>query len=167
MLLYHPVEDSNHCCYRIIRLLIAVEGFSLPMVALLISDFYSLFPGQLKYISGWPRLNSTSWKKLHALPNEYEEMLNPQRVFFQLNSVQAAAISHLHAKGLVVISSGGERAVTLIRDAMPLELSRALERDLSRSSDWFDLIATDLCRVEVSGKNGLKRKTGLMEFVYD
>ena len=167
MLLCHPVDDSNHCCYRLIRLLNAFKEQSVPMTTLMICDFYSLFPGQLKYINGWPRLNSASWEKLHAMPDEYEEMLNPKRVFFQLNNVQTAAISHLHAKRLIELSSTSESLVTLLRDSMPLKLCETLENDVSCSTDWFSLITTDLCKIGIFGKNGLKRKTGLMEFLYD
>lgn len=166
MLLYHPVEDSNHCCYRLIRLLKAFSEPT-PMVTLMICDFYSLFPGQLKYIAGWPRRNSQAWKILQSIPNEYEEMLNPKRVFFQLNRVQAAAFSHLQAIGVIEFSKTGEQQVTLNHDAMPVGLLDSLRGDVFYSTGWFEIITADLCKIGVSGKNGLKSKTGLMEYLYD
>ena len=83
MLLYHPIEDSTHCCYRLIRLLYVIDK-SIPITSLMICDFYSLFPGQLKKISGWPKKKSDADKIVQGIPNEYEEILNPKRVFFQL-----------------------------------------------------------------------------------
>lgn len=167
MLIYHPAEDSVHCCYRIIRLLNGIASESIPLATLMICDFYSLFPGQLKNIEGWPRANSAAWKSLKEMPNEYEEMLNVKRIFFQLKSVQLAAISHLHAKEILIISATSDKQIHLNKDAVPTKIKEMLETDDYIRSAWFKLITQELSKISLYGKRGLKSKTGLMEFVYD
>jgi hypothetical protein len=167
MLLYHPVDDSNHCCYRLIRLLYSAVELSMPLTSLLICDFYTLFPGQLKRIEGWPRKRSAAYTLLREIPDEYEEMLNPKRVFFQLNNIQSAAISHLEAKGIIQNDILNDSLVTLNVLSLPADLIEKLELDPIFSEEWFSLISHGLSRLPIAGKNGLKSKTGLMEFVYD
>lgn len=167
MLLYHPVDDSNHCSYRLIRLLYSSGDLSMPLTSLLICDFYTLFPGQLKRIDGWPRKRSAAYKLVQAIPEEYEEMLNPKRVFFQLNNIQTAAMSHLEAKGIIEHDVSTAAPIKLKIEALPAEFMVKLESDPIRAEAWFSLISRDLSRLPVAGKNGLKSKTGLMEFVYD
>jgi hypothetical protein len=133
----------------------------------MICDFYSLFPGQLKYIHGWPRKNSGLWKNIQDIPDEYEKILNPQRVFFQLNGIQKASLSHLHSKNIIELSDLEGHMVSLNRNAVPLQLLEVIKSDAVSSSAWFLGIVESLCRIELSGKNGLKSKTGLMESVYD
>lgn len=167
MLLYHPVEDSNHCCYRLIRLLYSADEFSMPLTSLLICDFYTLFPGQLKSIDGWPRKRSAAFKLVQAIPDEYEEMLNPKRVFFQLSNIQTAALSHLEAKGIIERDIRIPPRVKLNVQALPSKFVRRLELDPIVSEAWFKLVSEELSKLSIAGKNGLKSKTGLMEFVYD
>jgi hypothetical protein len=133
----------------------------------MICDFYALFPGQLKFIYNWPRRNSNAWNLLKAIPDEYEEMLNPKRVFFQLNKVQNAAISHLHSKGILTYSNETEKDICLNKASIPSDIVNLLNSDETRKEDWFNIISSDLCKIELNGTNGLKSKTGLMEFVYD
>lgn len=167
MLIYHPIEDSNHCCYRLIRLLDAISAESVPLHTLMICDFYSLFPGQLKNIIGWPRANSASWRTIQSIPDEYEEMLNQKRVFFKLNSIQNSAIAHLHSKEIISFSSPLDGNIALNRHTVPSGIRERLTIDPVNQSNWFALITKELTKIELYGKMGLKSKTGLMEFVYD
>ena len=167
MLLYHPVDDSNHCSYRLLRLLYSADELSMPLTSLLICDFYTLFPGQLKRIEGWPRKRSAAYNLIHAIPEEYEEMLNPKRVFFQLNNIQTAAVSYLEAKGIIEHDVLAHAQVKLRTEALPSDFIARLESDPIRGETWFSLVSRELSKLPIAGKNGLKSKTGLMEFVYD
>jgi hypothetical protein len=167
MLLYHPVEDSNHCCYRLIRLLYSADEAYVSLINLFICDFYSLFPGRLKNIQRWPRAKSAAWRELRSIGDEYEEMLNPQRVFFQLNALQVAAISHLHSQGVIGFKTSSDHEVSLNIESLPAEFLKTLDEDGARSTAWFVLVAHELLKMEPLGANGLKSRTGLMEYVYD
>lgn len=167
MLIYHPAEDSNHCAYRIIRLLSKISTGTIPQATLMICDFYSLFPGHLKNISGWPRANSKSWKTIHGIPDEYEDVLNVRRIFFRLKDIQLAAISYLCAKEVISVSSSIDKQVGLNERAVPEHIWETLDHDEYYKSNWFSLLATDLAKMNLYGKSGLKSKSGLMEFLYD
>ena len=139
----------------------------MPLTSLLICDFYTLFPSQLKRIDGWPRKRSAAYKMIQAIPEEYEEMLNPKRVFFQLNNIQTAAMSYLKAKGIIEHDILTHAQIKLSTEALPPEFIEKLKADPTRVEAWFSLVSRELSKLPISGKNGLKSKTGLMEFVYD
>ena len=166
MLIYHPAVDHHHCCYRLIRLLNTI-GKPLSEQTLMLCDFFSLFPGQMKHIQAWPRANSKSARTIKSIPDEFEELLNTKRVFFQLKDVQKAAISNLFAKDLLRTDSNNPNAYSLNTENVPNEIKEAINRDWFITSDPYRLITNDLSKFELFGKNGLKSKSGLMEFLYD
>lgn len=167
MLIYHPVEDSNHCTYRIIRLLFHISIQSIPQSTLMICDFYALFPGQLKNIKGWPRANSKSYKTVQQIPDEYEQIVNSRRIFYQLKDIQLAALSYLHAKEVITLLPGVDRKIQLNKDSVPQSIVTMIQNDEYCETDWFRLITNELPKIDLYGKSGLKGKTGLMEYVYD
>jgi len=166
MLIYHPVGDFHHCCYRLIRLLSSVAT-PLPEQTLMLGDFFSLFPGQLKCIQGWPRANSKAYKIVKSIPDEFEELLNTKRVFFQLKEIQVAAISNLCAKGIFQVTSKVPNTYLLLGDNVPDGIKEKVESDAFATSEPYRLIVQDLCKLDLLGKNGLKKKTGLLESMYD
>lgn len=166
MLIYHPAGDYHHCCYRFIRLLSTV-GISMSDQTLMLCDFFSLFPGQMKYIQGWPRANSNAAKVIKSLPDEFEELLNAKRVFFQLKQVQQVAISYLCAKGLLRTESKSPMTYSLIDSEVPAGIRDVIKSDVFTKTEQYRLITQSLCKLELTGKSGLKSKTGLMEFLYD
>lgn len=133
----------------------------------MLCDFYSLFPSQLKKISGWPRGKSKQWYLVQTLPNDFEELPNTKRVFYQLKAIQHTALMYLEAKGIVKITAMPNKQVQLIGDAVPEKIRLMLEEDSLRNSDYFKLIVEQLSHQTLNGKSGLKMKTGLMEFLYD
>jgi len=64
-------------------------------------DFYYLFPSQLKNIKPWP----SEIQKLKALvtkiPEQFEDLTNPARTFFELEIIQKTATLELIAKGVI------------------------------------------------------------------
>ncbi|RTL52414.1 MAG: hypothetical protein EKK46_11025 [Rhodocyclaceae bacterium] len=104
---------------------------------------------------------------MQTLPNDFEELPNTKRVFYQLKAIQHTALMYLEAKGIVKITAMPNKQVQLIGDAVPEKIRLMLEEDSLRNSDYFKLIVEQLSHQTLNGKSGLKMKTGLMEFLYD
>lgn len=164
MLLYHPVGDANHCIYRLISILEGVKQNKAQLTSLQLADFFYLFPEQLKKIEKWPRSNSRSKQIITSIPSSYEIIENPRRVFYDLREVQKGAIMHLKSKGVIKVQN---RSISLNLENIPQPISEALKIDPFRASEIFKIITTEFIIQNTFGSNGMKKRTGLMEFHYD
>ncbi|MFR0672101.1 ABC-three component system middle component 5 [Enterobacterales bacterium AW_CKDN230030176-1A_HGKHYDSX7] len=167
MLMYHPAFDANHCLYRIVSILHATadQQISWPLLRLL--DFYYLFPSQLKNIKPWP----SEIRKLKALvtkiPEQFEDLTNPARTFFELETFQKTATLELIAKGVISKSSFDKGIMELEPDSLPSAYTALLDTDVFLKSDVFEVITKGLPKTKFKGSNGLKSRSGLMEYIYD
>lgn len=164
MIIYHPYQDINHCIYRLLSILIKMnEPISINKLRIL--DFYYLFPSQLKNIDKWPRKNSNNYKLVqNKIKDSYEIILNPKKLFFSMKEIQYTAISNLIS--LEIIKNDMEYIV-LQKDFLPNSFIKLYDRDPYNHSSIYNLIINEASKLDISGKNGLKRKSGLMEFQYD
>lgn len=166
MIIYHPFKDAHHCMYRFISLLFEQDdGISKNMLCL--ADFYYLFPSQMKRINSWPRKNSKDFKLISSFPDQYETIINPKRIYFELREIQHNTIAHLLSKGIISRDSNSAQIIKLNKRSIPEELLDYLMNDEFRETEIFNIIATKLIQVPLNGKNGIKDKSGLMEFLYD
>lgn len=164
MLLYHPSKDANHTCYRIISILKSVPENKLHKNILTLINFYYLFPSQLKSIEKWPRKGSKDYQFIHNLKPEYEIMENPKRIFFELKDVLDCAISFLIDKEVIEYQNN---LMKLNITKIPENIIDTLNSDDFRQNDLFRILTQEFIKQEIKGANGLKMKTGLMEYKYD
>ncbi|MDH0747970.1 hypothetical protein N5D61_16690 [Pseudomonas sp. GD03842] len=166
MLIYHPAFDANHCVYRIVSILSATQkDISWPLLRIL--DFYYLFPGQLKKLSPWPKEIQKYKSLVKQVPDEYESITNPARVFFDLESFQKTAILELIAKGVLSKSSFDQGVMKLESESISQDYKVNLVSDPFVNSPAFKVITEALPVVQFGGMNGLKKRSGLMEYIYD
>ncbi|MEJ5904563.1 ABC-three component system middle component 5 [Pseudomonas kermanshahensis] len=130
-------------------------------------DFYYLFPSQLKNIKPWP----SEIQKLKALvtkiPEQFEDLTNPARTFFELEIFQKTATLELIAKGVISKSSFDKGIMELEPDSLPSAYTALLDTDVFLKSDAFEVITKGLPKTKFNGSNGLKSRSGLMEYIYD
>ncbi|WP_174868637.1 ABC-three component system middle component 5 [Pectobacterium polaris] len=163
MIIYHPFKDANHCLYRIISLLYNNKS-SISEEQISFMDFYYLFPSQLKNITGWPRANSKLAIGIGNIGDSYENIENPRRVFFELNTIRKNTLAHLFSKKIISLN---ENNLHLHEDMIPKELLNKLQSDSFRKGFEYSVIAKEIPKIKFKGKNGLKAKTNLMEYRYD
>lgn len=166
MLLYHPLTDVNHCMYRLLNLILHIEG-DIQFEKLRVVDFYYIFPHLLNEIKPWPVDIKKFKKHLPSNKKSFEHISNKKKVFFELNSIQKQAISILVAKGLIDIDKIKDGVVSLNRERLPEVISNELGNDSFSKSDCFLILTDALINSNWNGKNGLKLKTGLLEYRYD
>lgn len=167
MLMYHPAFDANHCLYRIVSILYATtdQQISWPLLRLL--DFYYLFPSQLKNIKPWPSEIRNLKARVLKIPEQFEDLTNPARTFFELESFQKTATLELIAKGVISKSSFDKGIMELEPDSLPSAYTALLDTDNFLKSEAFEVITKGLPRTKFNGSNGLKFRSGLMEYIYD
>lgn len=164
MLLYHPSKDANHTCYRIISILESVPENKIHKNILSLINFYYLFPSQLKAIEKWPRKGSNDYNFIHSLKPEYEIMENPRRIFFELKDVLDCAVSFLIDKQIINYENND---IKLNVENIPKNINVTLNNDDFRKDNLFRILTHEIIKQNIKGSNGLKMKTGLMEYKYD
>ncbi|HUE93069.1 ABC-three component system middle component 5 [Pseudomonas sp.] len=167
MLIYHPAFDASHCVYRVIAILMGVKGNSVAWDVLRVLDYFYLFPAQLKKIEPWPVSIKEYKGKVKAIPDQFEDISNPARLFFDLKEFQRSAIMELVAKG-IVDREGFERGeIKLNKDMLPDEFIGFVLADEFVNGMAYKIISHALPDVEFNGASGLKNRSGLMEYRYD
>jgi len=166
MILYHPYKDANHCTYRLLSILTNLKE-PLNLEQLKVVDFYYLFPHFLKEISPWP-VNISKLKKLITeVDPPYENTPNRKKLFFDLEQIQNEAVLQLASKGLLSIDLLKNGAVKLNKEKVPKKLAKQIQDDRFNESSILRVLIEGLCNITWSGENGLKKRTGLMEYKYD
>ncbi|NAO55361.1 ABC-three component system middle component 5 [Pseudomonas syringae] len=167
MLIYHPAYDANHCLYRLLAILQATIGASITWDQLRILDYYYLFPSQLKNIKPWPSNLKNFKEKLKSIPNQFEDINNPARILYDLQVFQKTAALELIAKEIISKSEFENGILKLNCDFIPDGYTELVENDSFLKSDAFEVITKALPKVEFNGASGLKKRSGLMEYIYD
>jgi hypothetical protein len=130
-------------------------------------DFYYLFPGQLKNIKPWPREIGNMKSKVTNIPDQFEDLTNPSRTFFELEEFQKTAILELIAKGVVSKVSFSKGIVKAEPGSLSLGYDVFVKDDDFLNSAAFKVITQGLTIVKLTGPNGLKSRSGVMEYIYD
>ena len=164
MLIYHPYKDANHCAYRLLSILSACR-VPVNLNYLHIADFYHLFPSQLKHIDKWPRKNSVIYNAIQKIPESYEYIDNPRKIFFELKTIRANVLINLLSKNLIECTT--DNLITIKHQKLPLSLVKQIDNDEFRRSSEFQIITTKMKDLKLHGESGLKSKSGLMEYRYD
>ncbi len=167
MLMYHPVQDANHCVFRILLLLEKSIHEEIDIELYRLLDFYILFPHLLKKISPLPAELRAYKRLLREVPEPFESMLNTKRIIHELGSLQTVALHNLLAKKLIDIDSFKANRLKRTDEQLPEELMSLIDSSDKAQKEWFRMVVNELPIVDFEGKNGLKKRTGLMEFRYD
>lgn len=167
MLIYHPAYDVNHCLYRFLLILESSTQDKFDWEAMKLLDFFLLFPHLLKQITPMPASLRSFKAVIKQLPDAYEVMPNPKRVLFDLAALQNTAMMNLVAKGLIDTESFHKKVIKRSSKELPPALNAQITENPIRSEEWFRLIVNELPQIEYNGPNGLKKRSGLLEFKYD
>lgn len=167
MLIYHPAQDINHCIFRTLLLLENSVHESIDVDLYRLLDFYILFPHLLKKISPLPSPIKGYKRLLVEIPEPFESMINIKRVLHELEQLQTVALQNLIAKQIIDIESFKLRKIKRTKEPIPENLLKEITLCAIAQEEWFRMLANEFPILEFSGKHGLKKRTGLMEFRYD
>jgi len=164
MIIYHPAYDVNHCSYRILNILYATKDNKIHCDMLKIINFYYVYPHLLKRMKSFPKPLNYQANKIKNITDSFELTPSPSNLFFEMISTQEAAISSLLQRSLINID---RNTVSLEKQNLPSELIQEFKIDKLTKSDLFKILVECLPKVKLDGNNGLKAKSGLMEYKYD
>ena len=136
------------------------------MDMLRILDFYLLFPHLLPEVR-LPNALKARARKLGEEANQYSLPATPEAVFNQMSPIQAQGVRLLLSVGIASVEQADETRVRRSEMPIPSEVLEAIEKRNSEQASLVALLTKDVASIPLRGKNGLKDRSGLMEFKYD
>jgi hypothetical protein len=161
MLVYHPAFDAYHCLFRSIAILEAYPKMEIDRLRIL--DFCLSFPTIITQFKLPAGLNSVK-KAAISVANPYRDPISAKSVFINVAPIQSAAFSCLTATGLTTISSNLLARTDVI---LPESIKQRCLDLRKEEKVFFENILFVLMDLPLLGPNGLKARSGLMEYRYD
>ncbi len=138
---------------------------SFEFARLRIYDFLLLFPHFIQDVA-FPRAKGVSALKKQAvkLSHTYEQLPDRKRLFSEMGDFHIQALQILEAKGIFKEEDG---LVTVGESFQLASVEELFESNQYIDNEFYKNLLNTLNQVPLSGDNGLKKRTGLMEYRYD
>ncbi|MBF0250793.1 MAG: hypothetical protein HQL35_09230 [Alphaproteobacteria bacterium] len=166
MLIYHPAYDAHQAIFRMLALLEHHPEKRMALDQLRILDFYLLFPHLLadKSLSTKAR----SWKKrLAQMGSSYNRVPAPQMLLEQIHPLQRSALLHLAEEGLIDGEQLEAMIVARTDKEIPVAIRKAMVDQGDDERELVEFLATIVAAIPLTGPQGLKSRTSLLEHRYD
>lgn len=163
---YHPIGDPHHCIYRMMCILGCSPEKKYFVDRLKIMDFFVLFPNMLNNISRPRTLISAMAsvdKTLFAAP--FQMMPNKKLLFSQLSEIHRVSLLHLLGKGILDLEAYEAGRVLISPNSVGI--SEKFYEESSIEKSLLNLIVDIIGDMKLFGPDGLKARTGLLEYRYD
>lgn len=164
MLIYHPAYDAYHCTIRLMALMTKVTHLDIEKARIL--DFYLAFPG----VAASLRLptNLTPVRSLlQAMKNVYRDPVSAARTFAEMRQVQFSALNCLAAAGIVDVNKLQSGIVQRTGSPLPNAIESAVNDYIEHEDEILKILAENIANIPTAGPNGLKDRSGLLEYRYD
>jgi len=164
MLIYHPAFDAYHCTIRIVALLVDCKRLDVEKARIL--DFYLAFPSAMQSMRLPAELASLR-AMLRQMDNVYRDPVSPKRTFAEMRHVQLAALGCLAAADIIDGAKLPSGIVERTNKPLPSKLEAAITNFMADENEVMQLLATKVAEMPTAGPNGLKDRSGLLEYRYD
>jgi hypothetical protein len=167
-LVFQPALDAFHAMFRLLRLrpILNVQHLSRDHVRIL--DFYLIFPFRIRTIRLAP--THQKFKKLaekYAYLTPYGEQPDAPLLFRRMEPMQTAALETLAARSYIDLTALKSDEVEPTAQLVPREIAVRTEILNAEQADLIEFLRLLASDYELSGDNGLKARTGLLEHRYD
>lgn len=165
MAMYHPMEDANHCFFRMLLLShnlnneTNIETFRL-------MDFYCLFPSALRDIE-LPRKFSKYKAIFNDIPRQFELIPNKAALFDKLRHIQNNSLGCLVSLGFFDRNRFLNGFIASTDQAIPGNVLERMSQSLIVHEEWFEFLTQSMANFPAEGPKGWKARTHLGEFRYD
>ena len=167
MLVYHPAFDIYNCIFRMLQLLSYTKEEEIAFDKLRIWDFYLTFPSQVSAIVFPADLRNLREKIFKDKTNPYEELSDPKGIFDRMQTYQLSAVKCLASYGFVDSKQLTKNKVRKTGKQIPEELLNQLTNPSIENKNIIKLVTSDFINLPLLGREGLKARTGLLDFKYD
>ncbi|USU13206.1 hypothetical protein NF701_05045 [Sphingomonadaceae bacterium OTU29THOMA1] len=168
-LTFEPAYDAYHSMFRMLRLRETIRDIgALDIDVARILDFYLLFPFRLSAIrlkreDG--RIRSIGRRYVKTRP--YSEMPDDVVLLNRMKPIQYAALSTLAGKQLIDAGALEEEQVKPTDGSVSEALATRIGVVNQQDAELLSALATLATNYTLTGPDGLKARSGLMEHRYD
>lgn len=168
-LTFQPAFDSFHTIFRLLRLREVTQKLSLPIDHIRILDFFLAFPFRISAIRLTPQHRRfAKLSKTYAQYKPYGEQPSDRDIFVRMELVQIVALRSIASEGMLDNTQLGEaRIVQWTSKLTPEDLSARIVELNESESDLLEFLRLLATEYSLTGQNGLKGRTGLMDYRYD
>ncbi|MHC1712358.1 MAG: ABC-three component system middle component 5 [Solidesulfovibrio sp.] len=167
MLIYNPAFDVKHCIYRFLSSLEIARWASVPWAVFRMLDLYRLYPKLLLEIKPFPKDLSTVKKKTVLIHRQYSIPQDPRKTLYQINPIHGVVANYLIAKGFISKKQFEIGRIEKTDLEMPQELKDIFTSDILVDQEWLTLLINHFPQSKFIGHDGIKKRTGYMEYRYD
>lgn len=158
--------DPYHGALRMVFVLLDSAEQRMEWDRLRLLDFFVVFPHLLGALS-LPADLKARRRAFDEIPEPYEALPSPPRLFFQLGEIQAPAARLLIAGGFWSKDALNDGYAQFDSPDVPVRLQSLASKLSYREQPWYRLIVEGLVTVPLNGRRGLKERAGVMEFRHD
>jgi hypothetical protein len=166
---YQAAFDPFHAMYRDLRILNAIGPFKPLFVDhVRILDFYLLFPFKISAIRLIPQ-----HRRFRGLADDYENAQpygsqpDNAQIFARMKPIQIAALESLAEKQIIDAAELKNGNVIRTEISLPPALVARVSSANAREPQLMEAISALGSEYPLLGQNGLKDRTGLLEYRYD
>lgn len=166
---FQPALDPFHAVFRLMRLFPIIEscgGLTYEQVRVL--DFYLLFPFRADEIRLLP--NHRRFKKLTKATEylkPYGELPDSIVLFERMAPIQMVAAQTLSERKYFYGEEFARGVIKCTSHLIPVELKDRIEKLNAEQENVIEFLHLLAAEYSASGKDGLKSRTGLIEYRYD
>lgn len=169
MLIYDPALDPYHSAVRILAILISATDkriVDLSIDTTRIADYFLVYPYKLLSFK-FPNEYRSIRSAVKETKNPYRHALGNRTSFEKMRPIFLAALSGLVAADLVNVDKLKRGIISLSGKCMPEDLVAAVSRFQKRQTTVGQFLLSNFLELPSHGKNGLKHRSGLIEYRYD
>jgi hypothetical protein len=171
MIIYNQAFDLYHSIHRLLLFLNRIEEGSLIEVERIrIWDFYLLFPNQVHTI----RLKQTDdeirrfrRELIRKTKNPYDEIPDNRKVFEKIRPYQVAALNCIASYGVIDKDSLQHDKISVINKSHLSDYINHIGEISDKDNNIILLMTTYYFDINLTGADGLKDRTNLIESKYD
>lgn len=164
MLIYHPAYDAYHCIFRALLITDVINVIEVSKLRIL--DFYYCFPAELQKVR-LPKGHAEVKKLAQKAKNIYHGPVSAIQTFREMEHIQLAAFRTLAASRLIDAAELESGLFRRTETALPESLRSSLNEAAEEHKSLMQYMTEKFVEIPLLGENGLKHRTGLMEYRYD
>ncbi len=166
MLVYHPLFDSKHSMLRICKILSIKSDNKIDLAGMALFDFYLAVPSVLAQFR-FPNGNSAYKAYCKSLVNPYSYVSSPKNLFTQFAEMQSSIVAQMVAWNLLDKEQYEAGSGSLVDSVTVHKLVEIADSSRSLDENILEIFTETLFDLGTSGKDGLKGRSGLLEYRYD
>lgn len=166
---FQAAFDPFHTVFRFLRIFSAIKDLGdVTIEQIRILDFYLLFPfrsDEVRLLPAHRKYKKMSTSTVHLKP--YGDLPNSFVLFGRMGPIQTAALDTLVSKGYLDRGAYSVGYVRLSEKKIDPVLVGRIDKLNSEQAEIVTFLRVLVSEYAPSGKEGLKSRTGLMEYRYD